>query len=311
MVIKPQLPIGLIAFHMRHSIGAFCLSAALWVCFARFAPWLFDRSLPSTPFTIVGAALAIFLAFRTNSAYDRWWEGRKLWGGLVNTSRTWARQATTFVEAAPDASPEEAAAVERLRERLVRRQIAYIHALRCHLRDGQHPLRDDDCTRQLTEPERALLAHENNVPNAIAQLQAEELVAAARAGWLHELRLQRLDASLTELLNLQGGCERIKKTPVPRAYTYFATRIVIWYGILLPTVFVHDLGLLTIPISVSVAMCFRIVDEIGRLIQDPFSLAVNGLPLSALSKTIELNLRQRIGEHDPGPMPEPVDGILM
>jgi ion channel-forming bestrophin family protein len=310
MVIKPNLPIGLIAWHMRHSIGAFALSATLWTLLAHYTDYL-PRALPTTPFTIVGAALAIFLAFRTNSAYDRWWEGRKLWGALVNTSRTWARQATTFIEAPPEADAAQVSAVERLKERLVRRQIAYVHALRCHLRDGHDPLTDADCTSFLSDAERAQLAHENNIPNAIAQLQAEELVAAARQGWLHELRLQRMDASLTDLLNIQGGCERIKKTPVPRAYTYFATRIVIWYGVLLPLVFAHELYWFAIPLTVAVAMCFRVVDEIGRLIQDPFTLAVNGLPLAALSKTIELNLRQRIGEADPGPMPQPVDGILM
>lgn len=310
MVIKPNLPIGLIAWHMRHSIGAFALSAIMWTALAHLTT-LVPRGLPTTPFTIVGAALAIFLAFRTNSAYDRWWEGRKLWGALVNTSRTWARQVTTFIEPAPEADPAQHDAVHRLHERLVRRHIAYVHALRCHLRDGQSGLTDADCLRFLSDAERAQLEHENNIPNAIAQLQAEDLVAAARQGWLHELRLQRLDASLTELLNIQGGCERIKKTPIPRAYTYFATRIVIWYGVLLPLVFAHELVWLAVPLCVAVAMCFRIVDEIGRLIQDPFTIAVNGLPLSALSTTIELNLRQRLGEVDPGPMPQPVDGILM
>jgi putative membrane protein len=260
------------------------------------------------PLAVVGAALGIFVSFRTNSAYARWWEGRQLWGRMVNNSRHFATQVLTYLRAAPDV---DLPAVQR---ELVERHIAYVHALRCAVRK-QDVLGDEHVQRLLLllpEAERARLASERNVPYALLQVQAERLAELTGQGALDEFRLQSFDRTIGNFLDVQGGCERIKNTPMPRGYGFIGERLVWAYACLLPFALVDDLGWLTIPINVLVCLSFALIGEAGRVLEDPFTMFWNGLPLSALSTTIEINLRQRLGDRDLPPDPKPNDrGILM
>jgi putative membrane protein len=264
--------------------------------------------LPTMPLAVVGAALGIFVSFRTNSAYARWWEGRQLWGRMVNNSRHFATQVLTYLRAAPDV---DLPAVQR---ELVERHIAYVHALRCAVRK-QDVLGDEHVQRLLLllpEAERTRLASERNVPYALLQLQAERLAELTGQGALDEFRLQSFDRTIGNFLDVQGGCERIKNTPMPRGYGFIGERLVWAYACLLPFALVDDLGWLTIPINVLVCLSFALIGEAGRVLEDPFTMFWNGLPLSALSTTIEINLRQRLGDRDLPPDPKPNDrGILM
>lgn len=258
----------------------------------------FNLAIAPLPFSIVGVALSIFLAFRNNAAYDRYWEGRKLWGGLVNASRNFGRQATTLLVAAPDEAP----ALTLLQKQLVYRQIAYVNALRSSLRG------DDVAAAQaelLDEREHQRISALENPPVALLHEQARALAAAAARGWLSDLRLQTLDATLNELTNLQGGCERIKKTPIPLAYRFFANRFVRAFCALVPFALVEQLGLVTILASVAVAFVFLVLDRIGDLIQDPFTTGFNALPLAALCRTIEVDLRRQLGETTVPPLLTP------
>ena len=132
------------------------------------------------------------------------------------------------------------------------------------------------------------------------------------AGALSDLRLQSFDRVLGNLHDAQGGCERIKNTPFPRGYGFIAERLVLAFGCLLPFALVRDLGWLTVPMNLLVCSSFSLIGEAGRVLEDPFTMFWNGLPLSALSKTIEINLRQRLGEVDVPALPQPDErGILM
>lgn len=256
--------------------------------------------LPALPLGVAGGALGIFVSFRTNSAYDRWWEGRKLWGRLINTSRHFSTQVLSYLGAS--AAPEAA--------RLVRRHIAYVHVLRCLLR-LQPPEGDAEVRAFLGEDEAALL-EESNPTHALLHRQLVELKAAAAQGLISEFELQSLDQSLRSLLDIQGGCERIKKTPMPRGYGFIAERLVMAFACLLPFALVRDLGWVTVPINVLVCLAFALISEAGRVLEDPFTMFWNGLPLTALSKTIEHNLRERLGEQDLLSLPVPdARGILM
>jgi putative membrane protein len=114
------------------------------------------------------------------------------------------------------------------------------------------------------------------------------------------------------LLDAQGGCERIKKTPFPRGYAFISERLVVAFGMLLPFAMVKDLGWVAVPINLLVCGAFALISEAGRVLEDPFTMFYNGLPLAAISTTIELNLRQRLGELDVPAMPVPdARGILM
>jgi ion channel-forming bestrophin family protein len=258
-------------------------------------------SLPTLPVGMMGAALSIFLAFRTKSSYDRWWEARTLWGGLVNSSRTLARQALTLIDTGD--RPVEARQMQR---RLVVQQIAYIHALRCHLRE-QNPF--PELSSRL-EPEMvSFLRTHKNVPAAILLCMGRDLQTAFRVGWLDSYRFTAFDSTLTELTNLQGGCERIKNTPMPRQYDYFPRLLVTVFCLLLPIGLVQGLGLLTPIASTVLSFIFVTIDRIGREIETPFDNTVHDTPMTSLSRTIEINLRQHLGEDTPGDL-HPVGGFV-
>ncbi|MCO4747644.1 MAG: hypothetical protein KC912_22805 [Proteobacteria bacterium] len=256
--------------------------------------------LPVMPISIVGAAIGIFTSFRANQAYDRWWEGRKLWGRMINSSRHWCNQALHLVDEADRETSEN----------LVKRHIIYVHALRCLLRK-QDPYKDGDFGRHLTDEERALEGS-TNLTHALLDLQMRDITALNRAGRLDGHRLEAMDSTVMDLLNIQGGCERIKGTPLPRGYGYIAELLVQIFAILLPFALVHEMGFMAIPMNVVVCLAFALISEAGRVLEDPFSLFYNGLPLKALSIKIERNLRERLGETDLPESPrESPAGVLM
>lgn len=277
----------------------FTVIATLPVLLRREFPEL-AVTLPGLPVAIAGGALGIFVSFRTNSAYQRWWEGRILWGGLVNVSRHFADQVIAYLKESEAAHGQ----------RLIRRHIAYVHVLRCSLR-GQDPALDSDASVYLAEEEREFLGL-SNPAHLLVQRQTADLAELRRAGLINEFELQSFDVSLRDVLNYQGGSERIKKTPLPRGYGFISDRLIVALGLLLPLSIVEEVGLLTIPLCVLVCLAFALISEAGRVLEDPFSTFFNGLPLYSISKTIEKNLLEALGERNLPPLPA-VDqrGILM
>lgn len=241
-------------------------------------------SLPSLPLGMMAAALSLFVAFRNNSAYDRWWEARTLWGGLVNDSRIFTRQVLTLV----DRRSDDDAVTE-----LVELQIAYVHALRCHLR-GQNPFAE--LSTRLPAALVAWLRTQRNVPNALLLDAGQRLRALFDQGRLDAYRFVQLDSTLSRLAHIQGACERIKNTPLPRQYEYFPRVLVGAYCLLLPFGLVEGMGLLTPLASTLVSFIFLALESIGRDIEAPFENTVHDTPMSQLSRTIEINLREVLGD---------------
>lgn len=261
--------------------------------------WLPLLELPAFPLAVVGGAIGIFVSFRSNAGYDRWWEGRKLWGSLVNASRMLATQMLTYSADKPAAA------------HIVKRHIAYVHLLRCALR-GQPLAADAEVRAFLSAEEVLAYSKESNPAHALLQRQMEEIVALSDAGHIDQFRLQRIDETISRFLDIQGGCERIQKTTFPPGYGFVAERLIQALGVLLPLGLVEQLGWFTVPISLLVCLAFRMIGEVGRTLENPFTMFWPALPLSALSKTIELNLRQRLGEVNLPPTPSPDErGVLM
>jgi ion channel-forming bestrophin family protein len=269
--------------------------------------WLYQRyslqwlELTITPFQLVGIALSIFLGFRNSSCYERWWEGRKLWGRLVNTSRSYSRQVLTLVRGD---GPE----VAELQRELVDRMVAYVHALRLHLREQDSW---DEVTPFLPEGERDALREQRNEPYWILHRMGEQHRTAMDRGWIDRFHLPVLEASLTDLMDIQGGCERIKNTPVPLSYTELTHRIVAIYVLFLPFGVINTAGPLTPIVVIMVAFCFLGLDAVGSQIENPFEEDANDLPLAQLSRMIENDLRQRMGQADLRPDIRPEKGILL
>jgi ion channel-forming bestrophin family protein len=265
------------------------------------------QGLTVVPFSLVAVALGIFLGFRNNTSYDRFWEGRKLWGQLVNTSRTLTRQVQLLVgphTEAPGATAEAAA----LHRELVYRVIAYVHALRQHLRDEDDPAA---LAGLLPEAERQALASQVNRPVAILNALGGRVRDLWCQGRVHPLHVPVLEQSLLVLTDIQGSCERIKSTPIPSSYTVLIHRIVALYTFALPFGLVDTIGSLTPVVVAIIGYAFFGLDAVGEEIEDPFGTDVNDLPLSTLSRMIEINLRQALGETDlPEPL-APVDGVQL
>ena len=257
------------------------------------------------PLALYGSAIGIIVGFRNNSAYARWWEARTLWGAIVNDSRSLARQVCTVPHAEPaDGSAAELAA---LQSRIVHHQIAYVHALRQQLRglDARDTIRNI-----LTPDELSKLAGHSNVALGVQQQMSVMLTRMRERGWIDGLQWQAMDGNLDDLLNAQGGTERIKNTPLPKQYDYFPMLFVQIYCLMLPLGMVESLEWFTPLGSTLVGFMFLALDKIGRDLEDPFDNGIYDVPLTSITTTIEINLRQLLGETNiPAPI-APADGVL-
>ena len=247
------------------------------------------------PLPLLGSAIAIIVTFRNSAAYNRWWEARTLWGQVVNNSRSLVR---SLIALSDDVA---------LRRRMAHHQIAYVLALRCSLLGIPH----EKALAPYIPPDLAARLGANaNVPTAIQNAMAAELAAVRRSGELDAISVSNLDDTLSALANAQGGLERIKKTPLARQYTQFPQVFVVVYCLLLPIGLVHDLGYLTPFGSTVVGFMFLALDRIGQDLQDPFEGAIHDVPMQAITRAIEIDLLQAIGDH---PVPAGIteqDGVL-
>jgi putative membrane protein len=289
MIVKERITWVRLLFHFRGSsfeaTWPRILTAtfvAIIVTYVELHYNIQEYTLTTTPFTLIGVALGIFLGFRNNAAYDKFWEGRKLWGALINTSRNLTRQICFLID-----TPQDSKELERFREVFVRRLIAYAHALRCHLRN-EDPAAETE--KFLSTEDLASVLESSHRPLAILQQLGHDLAYARNQHWLHELNLPFLDAQLNELSNILGGCERIKNTPIPFSYTVLIHRIVASYCLFLPFGLVETTGVLTPIVVLLISYAFFELDAIGDEIENPFGTHPNDLPLSAISRSIEINL---------------------
>jgi ion channel-forming bestrophin family protein len=253
------------------------------------AAWYFGESswdgFPALPVTLFGTAVAIYLSFRNATAYARWWEARTLWGAMVNCSRTLVRDARTLL------------ADEHLAREIFYRQIAYVHSLRFHLRRQQGW---DELARLLPAAEIAHLRTVANPPNAIA-METGALLSAAAPDSIIRATFAK---TLADISNAQGGMERIKNTPLPQQYAVYPVVFTHIFCALLPFGLVEQLGLYT-PLGSTVAgILFLGLLQSGNDLQDPFEDGVNDVPMTAVTRGIEIDLRDGLREnHELRPFP--------
>ena len=229
------------------------------------------------PYEVAGAALGLLLVLRTNAGYDRWWEGRKLWGGIVNQCRHLGVVALSY-------GPDDPA----WRERAIHLTAAFAHVCRRSLRDE----------RELPEVAALLGADEANqvvaarhMPGYMALLIGEHFQVACDHLEMDRFTFLEADRDLTSLLEHLGGCERIRKTPLPRAYAIQIRQFIILFLATLPFALLKKVEWLTPLVTVLVAYPILSLDEIGNALQAPFSsTSLNHLPLDDICRTIEEDL---------------------
>jgi putative membrane protein len=285
------------------------LALLLWLdIFVVVAYVYFDQrwlALPNLPLALGGSALGVLLGFRNNISYARWWEARTLWGRIVNHSRCLGRQAVAYSSVGDQ--PQDRGLIRDTQRRIVYYQLAYVNALRCQLR-GQDPW--PELAPFLSKEEIDSLRGERNVPAEIQRRMASLIQDSRHRGWLDAIQVGLLDNGLTELANAQGGCERIKNTPMPKHYNYFIRSFIHVYCILLPLGMVASLGLLTPIGSALLGFGFLTLESIGRDLEHPFDNSVHDVAMTSICRTIEINLKQYLGEADlPAPI-EPVRGVI-
>jgi putative membrane protein len=264
--------------------------------------WVGSRNVP---LAFYGVAIGIVVSFWNSSAYARWWEARTLWGAIVNKSRTLARQVLTTMS--PKATAIEQAEVAAVQRQLVLYQVAYVHALRQQLR-GLDPVAA--VAHLLPDEDSAKLAREKNLALTLQRRMSAMLVAARERGWLDQWEWQAIDDSMADLMDAQGGAERIKNTPMPKQFNHFLRLFVHIYCLMLPVGLVETMGWFTPLGSTLVGFMFLALERIGNDLEDPFENTIFDVPMTAIARTIEINLRQLLGETELSPPEQAVHGVL-
>ncbi len=229
----------------------------------------------TTVYSLVGFVISLLLVFRTNTAYDRWWEGRKKWGCLVNDTRNLAIKLSTLVND------------EKSREFFARMIPNFTTATKEHLREG---VRFEEL--ELTPEERALLERKGHVPNAISQLMYKKVQTLKNEGVITEESAIVIDTNLNALLDSLGACERIRNTPIPYSYMLFLKKFIVMYVATLPLAFVPVFGYYAALIATFIFYVLVSMEVLAEEIEDPFGTDDNDLPTDDLCKKIRTNVRE-------------------
>ena len=334
MYIKSTYSVKQMANWTRFETMLFLAICIVWVCAFYFLDlhWL---RIPWTPLALIGTAVAFVIGFQNNAAYDRIWEARKIWGGIVNTSRTFGVYTQDMVtnEHSPQNISKEELRLEI--KTLIYRHIAWMTALRHNMRKIK-PWEVTSSNRTNSEwgikpPEREskleedlkpyILANDldyisdkDNKPTALLYLQSHHLRILKEKGHIWEFSFLELEAQIKDLLALQGKSERIKNFPYPRQFATLNHYFMWIFILILPLALVPqfaDIGKniidsyplmgnlfiwFSIPFYVAVAWVFHTMERIGRTGENPFEGTANDVPISTIARGIEIDLRQNMGE---------------
>ncbi len=307
MVVRQTIPLKWFLKIDGWNILFFTVYVSL-ICIFHLEFFFEKLAFPFTGISVFGTAVAILLGFRNNSAYERFWEARTAWGELTNASRNFASQVLAYIHPQKDSVVQDEP-VKKVHQELIYRHLAYVHALRLQLREEQSwedldPFLED---RDWQEVE--------GLTNKAVQLnhqQSQRLSALAAAGWIEpRAYVMGLMESINKFYDAQGTCERIKNTPLPRQYGFFTKSFVWAFLVLLPFSLIQHLGWGTIPVYLLLATMFTVIERMGHRTEDPFDGKHEDVPINAICRNIEIDLRQQLGETSVPPRLEPQDGVLM
>ncbi|MET0465010.1 MAG: bestrophin family ion channel [Chitinophagaceae bacterium] len=242
--------------------------------------------------TLLGTAIAFFIGFNNNQAYDRWWEARKIWGALVNDSRSFARALLSY------AGKDRATAL-----RMINRHLAFLYALKANLRNAAN---DSYGNSFLTEEELREVDTQTNRHNAMLSIQARDLQKLSDDGTIDGFRFLEINEMLVRFCDSMGMCERIKNTVFPTTYTYL-TKVFIWLFVVTFTLVISQTaGVYSIFLGWLIGFVFVSTQINGMSLVNPFENNSEGIPLNQIARTIEINLLEMMGEKN---IPEPVRPI--
>lgn len=221
--------------------------------------------------TLLSFVISMLLVFRTNSAYERWWEGRKLWGALVNNSRNLALKMSALLAGDKDQVQFFGSMIGN-----------YAHALKCHLRNTFEPKDMDENSRF----KAVEIVHGQHNPNYIARRMFEEVQQLHVGGKLSAEQMLFINAELSSFTDICGACERIRNTPIPFSYSTFIKKFIFFYVMTLPVTLVFTLGYYCIPVVAFIFYVLTSLELIAEEIEEPFGHDDNDLPMEAMSRNI-------------------------
>jgi putative membrane protein len=282
MLLEKKIP-------ARYLLQAISIESAIIVLLSisiNSITWRFKHLLPDMPLSIpafLGTAISILLSFKLNQSYDRWWEARKIWGTIVNNSRNLVLQLQTLVK---DGS---ATAIKDI----AYRQIAWCYVLGQSLR-GLDPL--ENTQLYLSEAERTYVGAHSNKPLAILQLNAAAIKGLKKKDQLDAYSHVQLDNTLVRLSDAMGGAERINNTIFPSTYRKLL-HFVIYLFVVTLSIALKDVGaIFAVPLLILISSCFFLLEKTAYQLKDPFSNRPSDTSVTAIARTIEINIRELLGE---------------
>lgn len=300
MIVRSRPSYLALAFIMRGSVlpkvaGRLVIILAV-SCVAVWLHRLWPKQLGvhnPGPFTLLGLGLSIFMGFRNNACYDRWWEGRKQWGALVAASRNILRDITALL-------PEE----DPFRQQAARMVGGFARRLRDQLRGTMSETQAD------WQPAGGWARGTGNKSGRLLAEMADAFAQRLRSGALSDISYQLFSNHLSQMANVQAACERLNSAPVPFAYSLMLHRSVWLFCLVLPFGIVDILGFGTPFITIVLAYSFLGLDALGEELETPFSTDLNSLPLDAITRTIEIAVAEALQEPPPPPL-LPQDYVLL
>jgi putative membrane protein len=288
MLLKENIPVKYIFGKIKKEIIMVTVYAVLIAIM--YNNFHFTRiSIPIAVPTILGTVISLLLAFKSNQAYDRWWEARTIWGAIVNDTRSLTRQLLTFVDT-PYAEDEQKAFCERV----AKRQVAWCHSLSRHLR-REDPLQGLE--RLISAEDIEHVKRYANIPLGLLELQGADLRSAYKLGWINEYQQVAIDETLTRFSNEMGGCERIKNTVFPATYSVYIHLSVLLFVLLLPFGLIEFFGIVEVPLVIAIASSFFLIENMAIHLQDPFENKPTDTPTTTISRNIERDIKQMLKEN--------------
>ena len=284
MLLEKRIPIKYLLGKIKFELVIVTIYA-LAVQFLEERFTLTDFSVPIALPALLGTAISLILAFRIGQSYDRWWEGRKIWGAIVNDSRTLARQVLTLVSST--------AVSRKAKETMIYRQIAWCYALGEALR-GYDPHKDME--NYLTEEEQAFIETHSNVPNALLLLHSEDIARWKSEGAVNDFQEIQMDSTVSRLTDWMGMSERIKNTIFPKQYSLLVEFLLYLFVVLLPFGIVEYFHALEGVITIIISLPFFMLEKTALHLQNPFDDKPTDVAVTDIAQTIEMNLKQMFNE---------------
>lgn len=286
MLLKNNIPFSYVFGKIKYELIVITLYASLIaVLYSNYH--ISSINIPIAVPAILGTVISLLLGFRSNQAYDRWWEARHIWGAVVNDSRTLGRQIMNFTH--DEFDNDEVAA---FRDRMMRRQIAWTFTLAKHLREQKA---GNIIEKYLDTEEQEYVRSVDNAPSALLELMGRDLKLALEQGWINRFQQVEIDRTITRLCESMGKCERIKNTVFPVTYSLYIHLSLLLFIALLPFGVIEYFGLFEVPLVVAISACFLLIEKMAIHLQDPFENKPTDTPMTAIAKNIEKNLQQLYG----------------